>query len=123
MAGYNLATDLCTPVQGNKLVAGETMAKSESTSQRVGAVRSSKIASKAERSVAASALTQKSSGKATSKAVASAAAKILKDPNSSKAAKSAAASALTQKPRFKAKGVDTESVYKAVYKYWSKREA
>jgi hypothetical protein len=84
----------------------------------------SKTASKAEKSVAASALTQKTSAKnTTSKAVAVAAAKILRDPKASKAAKSAAASALTQKPKFKAKNVNSDDVYRAVNSYLSKREA
>jgi len=56
-------------------------------------------ASKAEKKVAASALTQKGSDEVTSTKVASAAAKILKDPKASKSAKSAAASALTQRPK------------------------
>lgn len=60
-------------------------------------VMKSKTASKAEKSVAASALTQKGSTETTGKKVASAAAKVLKDPKASKDAKSAAASALTQK--------------------------
>ncbi len=62
-------------------------------------VLKSKTATKAEKSVAASALTQKGSTEATSKKVASSAAKILKDPKASKDAKSAAASALTQKKK------------------------
>ena len=104
------------------------MAKSESTSQRISSVASSvlrnKKASKAERSVAVSALTQITTAKeTTSKAVALAAAKILRDPKSSKAAKSAAASALTQKPKFKAKSVNSDEVYKAVNSYLAKREA
>jgi hypothetical protein len=83
------------------------MAKSESTSRKVSSAASkvlrSKTASKAEKAVAASALTQtKSAKETTSKKVASAAAKILHNPKASKAAKSAAASALTQKVRKKA---------------------
>jgi hypothetical protein len=83
------------------------MAKSESTSRKVSSAASkvlrSKTASKAEKAVAASALTQtKSAKETTSKKVASQAAKVLHDPKASKAAKSAAASALTQKVRKKA---------------------
>ena len=55
-------------------------------------------AGKAEKSVAASALTQRGATEKTSAKVASTAAKVLKDPKASKEAKSAAASALTQKP-------------------------
>jgi len=77
-----------------------------STGARVSSVASkvlgSKTASKAERSVAASALTQtKRPKETTSKAVASAASKILHNPKASKAAKSVAASALTQKVKKK----------------------
>lgn len=83
------------------------MAKSESTSRKVSSAASkvlmSKSASKAEKAVAASALTQtKSAKETTSKKVASAAAKILHNPKASKAAKSVAASALTQKVKKKA---------------------
>jgi hypothetical protein len=83
------------------------MAKSESTSRKVSSAASkvlrSKTASKAEKAVAASALTQtKSAKETTSKKVASAAAKILHNPKASKAAKSVAASALTQKVKKKA---------------------
>jgi hypothetical protein len=82
------------------------MAKSEVTSKKVSSAASmvlrSKSASKAEKSVAASALTQTRSPKETTgKAVASAASKILHDPKASKAAKSVAASALTQKTKKK----------------------
>ena len=56
---------------------------------------------KAEKSVAASALTQTKSKEVTGKAVASKAAKIMNDPKASKAAKSVAASALTQKTKKK----------------------
>ncbi len=77
------------------------MAKSESTSKKVASAASkvlrSKTASKAEKSVAASALTQKGSTEKTSAKVAKTASKVLRDPKASKAAKSAAASALTQK--------------------------
>ncbi len=75
--------------------------KSESTSSKVASAASKVLhdpkASKAEKSVAASALTQKGSTEKTSAKVASTASKVLKDPKASKAAKSAAASALTQK--------------------------
>lgn len=79
------------------------MAKSESTGKGAASaaarVMKSKTASKAEKAVAASALTQKGSNEKTSAKVASSAAKVLKDKNASKDAKSAAASALTQKKR------------------------
>ena len=79
---------------------------SESTSKKVSSaaakVMKSKTASKAEKSVAASALTQtKSAKETTGKAVATSASKILKDPKASKQAKSVAASALTQKTKAK----------------------
>lgn len=77
------------------------MAKSERTSGKVATsaakVLRSKSATKAEKSVAASALTQKGSNEKTSARVASAASKVLRNPKASKAARSAAASALTQK--------------------------
>ena len=77
------------------------MAKSESTSKKVASAASkvmmSKTATKAEKSVAASALTQKGSKETTSAKGAKSASQILRDPKASKAAKSAAASALTQK--------------------------
>jgi predicted RNase H-like HicB family nuclease/metal-responsive CopG/Arc/MetJ family transcriptional regulator len=62
-------------------------------------VLKSKSATKAEKAVAASALTQKGSTEKTSAKVASSAAKILKSKSASKDAKSAAASALTQKKK------------------------
>jgi len=81
------------------------MAKSESTSKKVASAASkvlrSKTASKAEKAVAASALTQKGSTETTSAKVAATASKVLRDPKASKAAKSAAASALTQKVKKK----------------------
>jgi hypothetical protein len=82
------------------------MAKSETTGKKVSSAAStvlrSKTASKAEKSVAASALTQtRSPNETTSKRVASEASKILHDPKASKAAKSVAASALTQKVKKK----------------------
>jgi hypothetical protein len=81
------------------------MAKSESTSKKVASAASkvlrSKTASKAEKAVAASALTQKGSTETTSTRVAATASKVLRDPKASKAAKSAAASALTQKAKKK----------------------
>lgn len=77
------------------------MAKSESTSKKVASAASkvlkSKTATKAEKAVAASALTQKGSTETTSAKVASSASKILRSKTASKEAKSAAASALTQK--------------------------
>lgn len=84
-----------------------SMAKSESTSKKVSSAASkilhSKSASKAEKSVAASALTQRRSKEVTGVRVASSASKILKDPKASKAAKSVAASTLTQKVKPKKK--------------------
>jgi hypothetical protein len=84
----------------------DAMAKSEVTSKKVSSAASmvlrSKTATKAEKSVAASALTQTGSPKETTgKKVASAASKILHDPKASKEAKSVAASALTQKTKKK----------------------
>ena len=84
------------------------MAKAETTSKRVSSAASkflrSKSASKAEKSVAASALTQSRNPKETSgKKVASAASKILRSKTASKQAKSVAASALTQKVKAKKK--------------------
>jgi hypothetical protein len=79
------------------------MAKSESTGKKVSSaaakVLKDKGASKAEKSVAASALTQSKSTETTSKKVASTAAKIMRDAKASPAAKSVAASALTQKKK------------------------
>lgn len=79
------------------------MAKSESTSKKVASAASkvmrSKSATKAQRTVAASALTQKGSTEKTSAKVASAASKVLRSKSASRAAKSAAASALTQKSK------------------------
>ncbi len=80
------------------------MAKAEVTSKKVSSAASkvlrSKTATKAEKAVAASALTQtKAPNEKTGKAVASAASKILHDPKASKEAKSVAASALTQKTK------------------------
>jgi predicted RNase H-like HicB family nuclease len=59
----------------------------------------SKSSTKAERTVAASALTQRGSTERTSSKVASSASKILTSKTASKAAKSAAASALTKKKK------------------------
>lgn len=79
-----------------------TKSKSESTSKRVASAAAKTLrdpkASKAAKTAAASALTQKGSKEVTSAKAASAAAKTLRDPKASKAAKTAAASALTQKP-------------------------
>jgi hypothetical protein len=84
-----------------------SMAKSESTSKKVASAASkvlkSKTATKAEKSVAASALTQKGSTETTSAKVAASASKILRSKTASKEAKSAAASALTQKVKAKKK--------------------
>jgi predicted RNase H-like HicB family nuclease len=62
-------------------------------------VLKSKSATKAQKSVAASALTQRGSTERTSSKVASSASRILTSKTASKAAKSAAASALTQKKK------------------------
>jgi len=82
---------------------GHPMAKSASTSKKVASsaakVLNSKSSTKAERTVAASALTQRGSTERTSSKVASSASKILTSKTASKAAKSAAASALTQKKK------------------------
>jgi hypothetical protein len=58
-----------------------------------------KTATKEEKAVAASALTQKGSDETTSAKVATSAAKVLRSKTASKDAKAAAASALTQKKR------------------------
>lgn len=78
------------------------MAKKEETSKTVAKsaskVLSSPKSSKAEKTAAASALSQhKQPAKQTSSKAASAAAKVLNNPSSSGAAKKAAASVLTQK--------------------------
>jgi hypothetical protein len=79
------------------------MAKSVSTGSKVASaaakVLKDKSASKAEKAVAASALTQKGSNEKTSARVASSAGSVLRSKTASKDAKSAAASALTQKKR------------------------
>lgn len=78
-----------------------TSAQAASTAAKI---LRSPYSSKAEKSAAASALTQrpdktaKRNSEITGKQVASLAAKILRSPHSSPAAKSAAASALTQRP-------------------------
>ena len=72
----------------------------EKTSVKVassaGKVLASKTATPQEKSLAASALSQRNPSNQSGKTVASAAAKVLKDPNSTPAAKSLAASTLTQ---------------------------
>ncbi len=78
---------------------GSTGRKAASAASKV---LHSKSATKAEKSVAASALTQKGSKEQTSAKVASSASKVLKSKTASKAAKSAAASALSQKTKKKA---------------------
>ena len=74
----------------------------EKTSAKVassaGKVLASKAASPEERSVAASALSQRNAKSQSSKATASVASKVLRDPKSTPAAKSLAASSLTQAP-------------------------
>jgi hypothetical protein len=86
--------------------AAKSVTRSEATGSKVSAAASkvlrSKTASKAEKSVAASALTQtKSVTETTSKKVSAAASKILRSKSASKEAKSVAASALTQKVKKK----------------------
>ncbi len=79
------------------------MAKSASTGKGAASaaakVLKSKTASKAEKQVAASTLTQKDSTEKTSAKVASSAGKVLTSKSASKDAKSAAASALAQKKK------------------------
>ena len=77
---------------------GSTGSKAASAAAKV---LHSKTATKAEKSVAASALTQKGSTEQTSAKVASSAGKVLKSKTASKAAKTAAASALAQKTKAK----------------------
>ena len=72
---------------------------SKSTSRAASKVLRDPKASKAEKSAAASALTQSKSRETTGAGAAKAASKALRDPKASKAAKSAAASALTQKKK------------------------
>lgn len=82
------------------------MAKSESTGTKVSSaaakILKSKTASKEEKAVAASAMSQTKNAKVSGGKVASSAAKILKSKTASKEAKSVAASALTQKVKKKA---------------------
>ena len=77
----------------------------ESTGKRAasaaGRTLRSPTVSKAAKSAAGSALTQRKSTEVTGKKSASAAAKTLRSPTASKAAKSAAGSALTQRPNRK----------------------
>lgn len=79
------------------------MAKSPSTGKSAASaaakVLKSKTATKAEKAVAGSALTQKGSNEKTSAKVASSAGRILASKTAGKQAKAAAASALTQKKR------------------------
>ncbi|MGB6100675.1 MAG: hypothetical protein WBG44_07320 [Comamonas sp.] len=79
------------------------MAKDGKTSGRVASKASdilrSTSASKAEKSVAASALAQSGTNKTTSAKVAAAAAKALDQPGASKAAKAVAGSVLAQKSK------------------------
>lgn len=81
------------------------MAKSESTGKKVSSaaakILKSKTASKEEKAVAASTMSQTKTTKESGSAVASSAAKILKSKTASKEAKSVAASALTQKTKAK----------------------
>lgn len=74
----------------------------ESTGKRAASAAAQTLrnpnASKAAKSAAGSALTQRKSTEVTSAKVASAAAKTLRNPNAGKAARSAAGSALTQRP-------------------------
>jgi hypothetical protein len=86
----------------------ETMAavKGGSTGGKVASaaakVLKDKSASKEEKSVAASALTQKGSNEQTSARVASSAARVMRSKTASPAARSAAASALSQKTKKRA---------------------
>lgn len=79
------------------------MAKGEKTSKRVATTASgilrSPTASKAAKTVAASALAQAGTAKTTSKRVAAVAAKALNDGRTKAATKKVAASTLTQKPK------------------------
>jgi hypothetical protein len=82
-------------------IVGSNSGSTSSTkaASAAGKVLASTSATKAQKSVAASALTQKGSTEKTSAKVASAASKILQSKPAAKAAKSAAASALTQKTK------------------------
>ena len=82
--------------KSRKIRKASTAAFSGSSAAKV---LNSKSSTKAERTVAASALTQRGSTERTSSKVASSASKILTSKTASKAAKSAAASALTQKKK------------------------
>jgi hypothetical protein len=90
-----------TSVLRRSLMAKAT--KSGSTGATVASaaakVLQDKTATKEEKAVAASALTQKGSNETTSAKVATSAAKVLRSKTASKDAKAAAASALTQKKR------------------------
>lgn len=85
-----------TVMASNK--GGSTGSKVASAAAKV---MKSKTASKAEKSAAASALTQKGSNEQTSAKAASSAGKVLTSKTASKSAKSAAASALSQKTKAK----------------------
>lgn len=107
---------------------GKGLVKSSLVGARVSSaaakVLKDKAASKAEKAVAASALTQtKSAKEKASKQVAAAATRILRDPKASIAARSVAASALTQKPSFRAKNVRTDAIYRAVKTYLARSKA
>ena len=84
---------------------GELRPVNDATGKKVSSaaakIMKSKTASKAEKAVAASAMSQTKNSKVSGKAVASSAAKILKSKTASKEAKSVAASALTQKVKKK----------------------
>ncbi len=82
----------------------------------------SRTSSRAEKAVAASALTKsKSATEAAGKSIVANAAKILKDPKASREAKTVAASVLVQKPRFKAGTMSATDIYRAVEGYYSKK--
>jgi hypothetical protein len=103
------------------------MAKTESSGKRVAAAASkvlrSRTASKEEKAVAASALTQMDNPKETTgKRVASAASKILQDPRASKEAKSVAASALTAKTRLSLGSDRERAIYEGVRVYFAKKK-
>jgi hypothetical protein len=84
------------------LIKEMTMAKGKQTSasaaSKAGKTLASKTATPAQKSAAASALTQMGSSEVTSKSAASKAGKTLGSKGASKTAKSAAASALSQRP-------------------------
>ncbi len=77
-------------------------------------------ASKGEKQLAASMLSNASRA---NKDTARRAAKAIRDPNASKDVKAVAASALVQRPKFKADDIETRKIYEAVRKYYSQQSA